>query len=153
GINSVQIERMEVKTMAYAFCPECGHEVSGNAAACPNCGRPLSAGVVAETRGVEEIKDPKTGETVGTRPVVERNVVTPGPVRARERFPAWATALMVLAGIVVVAALYFAFRGTEDSTNANIRLNAANRANTERNVAASVPTATPDETQTAQAPG
>ena len=98
--------------MSLVYCPECGNEVSGSAVACPNCGRPLSAGVVTDPAVgdsavhnipvVERIEDPVTGRTVAARPVVERHVVTPGPVRTRETVPAWAIALMAILGVTVL---------------------------------------------------
>ena len=121
-------------------------------------GRPLSAGVVTDAAVgetavhdipvVERIEDPVTGRTVAARPVVERHVVTPGPVRTRETVPAWAIALMAILGVTVLGVLFYAFTNSDDSTNTNIRLNAANRANSSRNVASSAP----EDVRTTQVP-
>ena len=145
--------------MSLVYCPECGNEVSGSSVACPNCGRPLSAGVVAEVpvneaRGqdvpmVERLEDPVTGRTVAARPVVERHVVTPGPVRTRETVPAWAIALIAILGVTVLGVLFYAFTNSDDSTNTNIRLNAASRANNSRNSATAV---APEDVRTTQVP-
>ena len=145
--------------MSLVYCPECGNEVSGSSVACPNCGRPLSAGVVAEVPVnearvqdvpmVERLEDPVTGRTVAARPVVERHVVKPGPVRTRETVPAWAIALIAILGVTVLGVLFYAFTNSDDSTNTNIRLNAASRANNSRNSATAV---APEDVRTTQVP-
>jgi len=119
----------------------------------------LSAGVVAETPVneavmqdvpmVERLEDPVTGRTVAARPVVERHVVTPGPVRTRETVPAWAIALIAILGVTVLGVLFYAFTNSDDSTNTNIRLNAASRANNSRNSATAV---APEDVRTTQVP-
>jgi len=119
----------------------------------------LSAGVVAEVPVnearvqdvpmVERLEDPVTGRTVAARPVVERHVVTPGPVRTRETVPAWAIALIAILGVTVLGVLFYAFTNSDDSTNTNIRLNAASRANNSRNSATAV---APEDVRTTQVP-
>ena len=158
SIEFVQMSKGRIGAMSLVYCPECGNEVSGSAVACPNCGRPLSAGVVTDPAVgdsavhnipvVERIEDPVTGRTVAARPVVERHVVTPGPVRTRETVPAWAIALMAILGVTVLGVLFYAFTNSDDSTNTNIRLNAGNRANSSRNVAS----AAPEDVRTTQVP-
>src|SRR5688500_16692271 len=88
--------------MSLVFCPECGHEVSQNAIACPNCGLPLQT----------------------TPPVVEKKVVVQPPVVRRESFPPWAWVPIVVAGILVVFALYLLMRNPDDSANTNVSVNA-----------------------------
>ncbi len=39
--------------MALIECPECGREVSSNAAACPSCAYPVATGMQARTSGVD----------------------------------------------------------------------------------------------------
>jgi hypothetical protein len=98
---------------------------------------------------VERLEDPVTGRTVAARPVVERHVVTPGPVRTRETVPAWAIALIAILGVTVLGVLFYAFTNSDDSTNTNIRLNAASRANNSRNSATAV---APEDVRTTQVP-
>jgi len=98
---------------------------------------------------VERLEDPVTGRTVAARPVVERHVVTPGPVRTRETVPAWAIALIAILGVTVLGVLFYAFTNSDDSTNTNIRLNAASRVNNSRNSATAV---APEEVRTTQVP-
>jgi hypothetical protein len=98
---------------------------------------------------VERLEDPVTGRTVAARPVVERHVVTPGPVRTRETVPAWAIALIAILGVTVLGVLFYAFTNSDDSTNTNIRLNAASRANSSRN---SSTAAAPEDVRTTQVP-
>jgi hypothetical protein len=98
---------------------------------------------------VERLEDPVTGRTVAARPVVERHVVTPGPVRTREAVPAWAIALIAILGVTVLGVLFYAFTNSDDSTNTNIRLNAASRANNSRNSATAV---APEDVRTTQVP-
>jgi hypothetical protein len=76
-------------------------------------------------------------------------VVTPGPVRTREAVPAWAIALIAILGVTVLGVLFYAFTNSDDSTNTNIRLNAASRANNSRNSATAV---APEDVRTTQVP-
>jgi len=110
---------------------------------------PVNEAVVQDVPMVERIADPVTGRTVAARPVVERHVVTPGPVRTRETVPAWAIALIAILGVTVLGVLFYAFTNSDDSTNTNIRLNAASRANNSRNSATAV---APEDVRTTQVP-
>lgn len=84
--------------MSLALCPECGHEVSTNAANCPNCGRPTHA-----------------------PPLVERKVIVAEP--QREGFPPWAIVPIVLVGLLLLVVGYMVLRPTDDSANSNLRVN------------------------------
>ncbi len=84
--------------MSLALCPECGHEVSTNAAACPNCGRPTHA-----------------------PPIAERNVVIAPP--PREGFPPWAIVPIVLGGLLLLFIGYMVLRSDDNSANSNLRVN------------------------------
>lgn len=92
--------------MSLVHCPDCGHEVSLNAAACPNCGTPLAA--------------PAT--------VVEKRVVTPPPViRRRESLPPWAIVLFGILGLALILAIIFLFRNSNEDSNLNVAVNANRR--------------------------
>ena len=93
------------KSMSLIYCPECGHEISNSAVACPNCGRPINA-----------------------TPVVERKVVVaPTPLREKDGFPPWAFIPIGLLGLILLAVIFFMFRGPDDEANANIRVTANTR--------------------------
>ncbi|MEJ7623150.1 MAG: zinc-ribbon domain-containing protein [Pyrinomonadaceae bacterium] len=97
--------------MSLVFCPECGHEVSLNAAACPNCAHPLVPAVLP----IEPAVVP-----------VERNVVVTPPRRESE-FPTWALIPIGLLAIILIFVLYLAFGRGDDSANTNINVNVAQR--------------------------
>ncbi len=84
--------------MSLALCPECGHEVSTNAATCPNCGRPTHA-----------------------PPIVERKVIVAQP--EREGFPPWAIVPIVLVGLLLLVVGYMVLRPNDESANSNLRVN------------------------------
>lgn len=89
--------------MSLIFCPECGHEVSANAAACPNCGLPIK---------------PAT--------VVEKRVAAPPPV-VRESMPPWAIALLVGLGLGVIILGIVLFSSSNDNENFNVAVNTKGR--------------------------
>lgn len=90
--------------MSLVFCPECGHEVSANAAACPNCAHPM--------RPV---------------PVVERKVVVPPPVRRESGFPPWLFIPIGLVAVILMVVVWAALRDTDEGANVNVNVNAAAR--------------------------
>lgn len=89
--------------MSLIFCPECGHEVSANAAACPNCGLPIK---------------PTT--------VVEKRVAPPPPV-VRETMPPWAIALLVGLGLGVIVLGIVLLSSSSENENVNVAVNAQRR--------------------------
>ena len=89
--------------MSLVFCPECGHEVSANAASCPNCAHPMRA-----------------------VPVVERKVVVAPPVR-EGGFPPWLFVPIVILAVVLLFVMYFALRQSDDQANVNVNVNMAGR--------------------------
>jgi len=109
--------------MSLINCPECGKEVSTNAAACPNCARPLHA------------------------PPVERKVfVTPPPER-EEGFPTWALIPIGLMAAVLVFVAYLAFRDTDDTANMNVNVSSVPMSDRRSPTTSSVPS-----TSTSSAP-
>ena len=91
--------------MSLALCPECGHEVSTNAAACPNCARPTHA-----------------------PPIVERKVIVAQPLPPREGgFPPWAIVPIVLGGVLLLVLGYMMFRNSDEQGNLNLNVNVASR--------------------------
>lgn len=106
--------------MSLIFCPECGHEVSANAASCPNCAHPMVP--------------------VADIPVVEKNVVVaPPPVVRRESgFPTWAIVPTVLLGIILLFVMYLALRTPDEQANVNVNVNTARRSVTPAPAATSV---------------
>lgn len=93
--------------MSMIFCPECGHEVSVNAAACPNCGRPIAP------------------------PVVEKKVVV-APPRRKETVPPWVWAIIGVLGVLLVVLAVMLLRDSDDAnTNLNVNVAARRAANAE----------------------
>lgn len=93
-----------ISLMSLALCPECGHEVSTNAAACPNCARPTHA-----------------------PPIVERKVIVSQPPPRESSFPPWAIVPIVLLGIILLAVGYMMFRQSDEQANTNLNVNVATR--------------------------
>ncbi len=129
--------------MSLIPCPECGHEVSTNAAACPNCARPTHA-----------------------PPVVERKVIVTQPADPDKGFPIWALIPIGLLAVVLVFVAYIAFRGNDDTANTNLKVNVERRPTETRSTSTStvpstststVPssetTALPPPSQTTTVPG
>lgn len=89
--------------MSLVHCPECGHEISGNAIACPNCGRPIS-----------------------TPPVIERKVIVAAPPRERQ-FPPWALIPIGLLGVILLMVMYMVYRQSDETANMNVNVNGSRR--------------------------
>jgi hypothetical protein len=94
--------------MALFFCPECGHEVSSNAAACPNCAHPINL-------------DPPLVE-----PVVHKKVVAT-PVPREGGFPPWAFVPIGIGALLLVFFAYIMLREGEDDGNTNVNVSVAGR--------------------------
>ena len=90
--------------MSLVFCPECGHEVSANAAACPNCAHPMRA-----------------------VPVVERKVVVSPPLRREGGFPPWLFIPIGVLAVVLLIVMWATLRETDEEANINVNVNAAGR--------------------------
>lgn len=90
--------------MSLAHCPECGHEVSVNAAACPNCGLPIAPPVaVTPDRKV---------------------VVVP---RKEGGIPPWAIAAIGGTALLLIIILFLALRNSDETANTNLNVNVAQR--------------------------
>jgi hypothetical protein len=111
--------------MSLVFCPECSHEISTGAVACPNCGLPLRSNPA----------------------VVERSVVTRA---SGEGFPAWAWVPIGVVGLLILILFFFMLRGSDDTANMNVAVNARRANQISDTRTSSVP---PTDGQTVSVPG
>ena len=107
--------------MSLMICPECGNEVSDQAAACPKCGHPFEAATVV----VPAAPPP---------PVVHEPVIVARPPRRDKSFPNWVFIPVIVILAVVALFMFLMMRENSDenanSTQVNLRVRETETART-----------------------